>query len=125
MSTAWMKATALATSVTSESRVDWEDERRRPGPPPKLCPICSETRGLAEHLMEVGLAADYLGNTSSYVSAHGTATIRTETIGDWLRLPSRRHCGCRCVPHMGAWLQGLFWLGRPYEGNGPYAMSHI
>ncbi|MFM0025328.1 hypothetical protein PQR70_03475 [Paraburkholderia madseniana] len=55
----------------------------------KLCPICSETRGLAEHLMEVGLAADYLGNTSSYVSEHGTATIRTETIGDWLRLAAQ------------------------------------
>jgi hypothetical protein len=50
------------------------------------CPVCSKTRGLAEHLIEIGLAADYLGNTSSYWSEHGSATIRTETIGDWLRL---------------------------------------
>ena len=53
------------------------------------CPICLRTRGLAEHLIEVGLAADYLGNTSSYLSEHGTATIRTETIGDWLRLAAQ------------------------------------
>ncbi|MHB1566111.1 MAG: hypothetical protein ACYCXG_05270 [Acidiferrobacter sp.] len=56
---------------------------------PQACPICSETRGLTEHLIEVGLAADYLGNTSSYLSEHGTATIRTETIGEWLRLAAQ------------------------------------
>lgn len=56
---------------------------------PQPCPICSETRGLAEHLIEAGLAADYLGNTSSFVSEHGTATIRTETIGDWLKLAAQ------------------------------------
>lgn len=53
------------------------------------CPVCSKVRGLAEHLIEVGLASDYLGNTSSYLSEHGTATIRTETIGDWLRLAAQ------------------------------------
>lgn len=53
------------------------------------CAICSETRGLAEHLIELGLAADYLGNTSSYLSEHGTATIRTETIADWVRLAAQ------------------------------------
>jgi hypothetical protein len=56
---------------------------------PQSCPICSGTRALAEHLIEVGLAGDYLGNTSSYLSEHGTATIRTETIGDWLRLAAQ------------------------------------
>ena len=56
-------------------------------PPP--CPICLETRGLAEHLIEVGLAADYLGNTSTYDSEHGVAKIKTETIGDWLRLAAQ------------------------------------
>ncbi|WP_430433615.1 hypothetical protein [Methyloversatilis sp.] len=57
--------------------------------PPNPCPICSKTRRLSEHLIEVGLAANYLGNTSTYVSEHGTATIRTETIGDWLKLAAQ------------------------------------
>lgn len=56
-------------------------------PPP--CPICLETRELAEHLTEVGLAADYLGNKSTYESEHGLATIKTETIGNWLRLAAQ------------------------------------
>lgn len=56
---------------------------------PHPCPICSETRGLAEHLIEVGLAADYLGNTSTYESEHGVAKIKTETIGGWLKLAAQ------------------------------------
>ena len=35
------------------------------------------------------MAAQYLGNKSTYESEHGTVTIRTETIGDWLRLASQ------------------------------------
>jgi hypothetical protein len=57
--------------------------------PPHPCPICSETRRLSEHLIEAGLAASYLGNTSTYESEHGTATIRTETIGDWFKLAAQ------------------------------------
>lgn len=45
--------------------------------------------GLSEHLTEVAFAAQYLGNMSTYESEHGTAKIRTETIGDWLRLASQ------------------------------------
>jgi len=56
---------------------------------PQPCPICSETRQLAEHLIEVGLAANYLGNKSIYVSEHGSATIRTKTVGDWLKLAAQ------------------------------------
>jgi len=56
-------------------------------PPP--CSICAETRGLAEHLIEVALAADYLGNTSNYKSELGVAKVKTETIGDWLRLAAQ------------------------------------
>ncbi|MGN8261613.1 hypothetical protein ACLEJW_20095 [Pseudomonas sp. SMSB3] len=56
---------------------------------PQSCSICSATRGLSEHLVEVGLAASYLGNSSTYTSEHGTATIRTETIGDWFRLAAQ------------------------------------
>lgn len=56
---------------------------------PQPCPICSATRGLAEHLTEVALAASYLGNKSAYESEHSTVTIRTETIGDWLRLAAQ------------------------------------
>jgi hypothetical protein len=40
-------------------------------------------------LIEVGLAADYLGNTSTYESEHGVAKIKTETIGGWLRLAAQ------------------------------------
>jgi hypothetical protein len=57
--------------------------------PAMNCKICSEVRGLSEHLTELGLAADYLGNTSTYVSEYGTTTIRTETIGDWVRLAAQ------------------------------------
>ncbi|MFZ6673654.1 hypothetical protein [Undibacterium sp. Xuan67W] len=57
--------------------------------PTMTCNICSKVRGLSEHLTELGLAADYLGNTSTYISEHGTATIRTETIGDWVRIAAQ------------------------------------
>ena len=57
--------------------------------PAMTCNICSEVRGLSEHLTELGLAADYLGNTSTYVSEHGTTIIRTETIGNWVRLAAQ------------------------------------
>lgn len=84
------KAIAPASSVTSKSMVNGQMNSDDPKPNiQQPCPICAETRGLAEHLIEVGLAADYLGNTSSYVSEHGTATIKTETIGDWLRLAAQ------------------------------------
>ncbi|MFX1695899.1 hypothetical protein [Paraburkholderia sp. A1RO-1] len=53
------------------------------------CPICSKTRRVSEHLVEVSLAASYLGNTSFYKSEHGTATIRTNTIGDWFKLAAQ------------------------------------
>lgn len=53
------------------------------------CNICSKIRGLSEHLTELGLAAEYLGNKSTYTSEHGTVTIRTETIGDWVRLAAQ------------------------------------
>lgn len=56
---------------------------------PHACPICSKTRRVSEHLIEAGLAASYLGNTSAFESEHGTATIRTETIGDWFKLAAR------------------------------------
>lgn len=49
MSTAWMKATAPATSVTSELRADGKISADDPKPhTPQPCPICSETRGLSE-----------------------------------------------------------------------------
>lgn len=86
----WMRATVLAPSATSEFLAGGWMSANDPKPNiPQPCPICSETRGLAEHLIEVGLAADYLGNTSTYESEHGTATIKTETIGDWLKLAAQ------------------------------------
>lgn len=57
--------------------------------PPNACPICSKTRRVSEHLIEASLAATYLANTSIFESEHGTATIRTQTIGDWFRLAAQ------------------------------------
>ncbi len=57
--------------------------------PPNPCPICSKTRRVSEHLIEAGLAATYLANTSTYESEHGTATIRTQTIADWFKLAAQ------------------------------------
>jgi hypothetical protein len=56
---------------------------------PQPCPICSQTRDVDEHLIEVAFAAKFLANTSTYESEHGTATIRTETIGDWFRMAAQ------------------------------------
>lgn len=63
------------------------DDPNANAPPP--CSICSMARVLSEHLIEVGLAANYLGNKSIYTSEHGTATIETETIGNWLQLAAQ------------------------------------
>ena len=57
--------------------------------PANPCPICSKTRRVSEHLIEAALAASFLGNTSTYASEHGEATIRTETIGDWFKLAAQ------------------------------------
>lgn len=57
--------------------------------PPNACSICSKTRMVSEHLIEAGLAATYLANTSTFESEHGTATIRTQTIGDWFKLAAQ------------------------------------
>lgn len=90
MSTGQMKATALAPSVTSKFMADGWMSADDPKPtPPQPCPICSKTRGLAEHLIELSFAADYLGNTSTYESEHDVAKIKTETIGDWLKLAAQ------------------------------------
>lgn len=53
------------------------------------CEICSKVRRVSEQLNELGLAAEYLGNRSTYASEHGSTTIRTEAIGDWLRLAAQ------------------------------------
>jgi hypothetical protein len=63
-----------------------DDTKTAPAHP---CHICSNTRRVSEHLIEAGLAASFLGNTSTYESEHGTATIRTETIGDWFKLAAQ------------------------------------
>lgn len=90
MSMGWMRATALASSATNEFMVDGRMSADDPKPDIlQPCPICSQTRALAEHLIEVALAAYYLGNKSSYHSEHGVATIKTETIGDWLKLAAQ------------------------------------
>ncbi len=53
------------------------------------CPICSTTRGLAEQLTEVALAAQLLENVSIFKSEHDCVEINTKTIGDWFRLAAQ------------------------------------
>lgn len=72
----------------------WQRQRNLSADDPPLnasqpCPICAAARGLSEHLTEVAFAAQFLGNTSTYESEHGTVKVSTETIGDWLRLASQ------------------------------------
>ena len=62
------------------------DPQLRPLQP---CPVCSFTRKLSQHLIEVGLAASFLGNKSIYESEHGTTTIWTNTIGYWFTLAAQ------------------------------------
>lgn len=57
--------------------------------PATTCPICSKVRGLSEHLIELSDAALLLGNKSQFTNEHGKVLIRTETIGDWLRLAAQ------------------------------------
>jgi hypothetical protein len=57
--------------------------------PEATCLVCSNVRGLSEHLIELGNAAELLGNQSQYTSEHGSVFIRTSTIGEWLLLASR------------------------------------
>jgi hypothetical protein len=52
------------------------------------CSICANVRGLREHLVELGRAAELLDNRSTYSSEHGAATITTVSIGKWLTLAS-------------------------------------
>lgn len=42
-----------------------------------------------EHLHELGLACEYLGNDAPYSDVDTQRTVRTQTIGDWLKLASR------------------------------------
>lgn len=52
------------------------------------CPVCANVRGLREHLVELGRAAELLDNRSTYSSEHGAVTITTVSIGKWLTLAS-------------------------------------
>lgn len=55
----------------------------------QTCSICSTTRGLAEQLAEVALAARLLENVTLFENEHGCVEIKTSTIGDWFRLASQ------------------------------------
>lgn len=53
------------------------------------CPYCSTLRTLDDHLHELGLACEYLGNDARYSDIDTRRTVRTQTIGDWLKLASQ------------------------------------
>ena len=53
------------------------------------CPYGSTMRARDEHLFELGLACDYLGSTAQYQDQDAARIIRTNTIGNWLRMASR------------------------------------
>ncbi len=59
------------------------------GKPATNCPICSQIRPLAEHLNEAAEFCMYLGNSADYSDGESTRTVRTEAIGDWLKLAAR------------------------------------
>ena len=107
--------------------------------PANPCPICSKTRRVSEHLIEAALAASFLGNTSTYASEHGEATIRTETIGDWFKLAAQLEAvevvnGCQealfsgcedAVPGIGGlWFVESSMPGRP-EGGQAWARAQV
>lgn len=52
-------------------------------------PYCTTLRPLASHLHELALACEFLGNAATYSDADSKRTVRTETIGDWLKLASQ------------------------------------
>jgi hypothetical protein len=52
-------------------------------------PNFSKVRGLSEHLIELSDTALLLDNKGQFTNEHGSVLIRTETIGDWLRLAAQ------------------------------------
>ena len=65
------------------------DRTSSEGKPATSCQICSRLRPLAEHLNEAAEFCLYLGNHAEYSDGESTRTVRTEVIGDWLRLAAR------------------------------------
>ncbi len=53
------------------------------------CPCCNTLRPLSSHLHELALVCDYLSNTAPYSDSDSERVVRTETIGDWLKLASQ------------------------------------
>jgi len=53
------------------------------------CPYCSQLRPLEAHLHELGLVCEYLGNDAPCADIDSQRTVRTKTIGDWLKLASQ------------------------------------
>jgi hypothetical protein len=52
----------------------------------KLCPICSQMRGVEEHLFELGTMCELLGNESVYNGDDGPSVASLATVGTWLKL---------------------------------------
>jgi hypothetical protein len=55
----------------------------------RICPICSQTRGVEEHLFELGTMCELLGNESIYKGDDGPSIASLVTVGTWLKLGAR------------------------------------
>lgn len=57
--------------------------------PSSECPICSKLRSLQDHLFEMAEFCFYLHDTAPFEEEGSIHDVRTEVIGDWLRLASQ------------------------------------
>jgi hypothetical protein len=53
------------------------------------CPICSHLRSLEDHLFEMAEFCFYLDDTAPFEEEDSIRDVRTQVIGDWLRLASQ------------------------------------
>lgn len=55
----------------------------------KVCPICSQLRGVEEHLFELGSMCELLGNESIFNGDDGPSVASLATVGLWLKLAAQ------------------------------------
>ena len=74
----------MATGV-----VNREVEEQKMPRPSNECPICSQLRSLQDHLFEMAEFCYYLDDKAPFKEEDGIRDVRTQVIGDWLRLASQ------------------------------------
>ncbi|TGG91791.1 hypothetical protein E4656_15520 [Natronospirillum operosum] len=75
----------------------------------KECQICSELRSLPEHLYEMAEYCTYLDNKTEYSISDNKREVRTQVIGNWLKLASNlESVNINAWKHVG---NDAFWCG--------------